>query len=192
MKTKGMNTFVRSWVPTPNDAGDIIGMVVRHGESYTIPQHLSVYDKNGTCIYRPTCHYAYLPSDAAMNSLQEVRSCSSYCVRISTLNFFKLRMRGYKPQPKTRVLKDDIIEGRDVLGCLLMGHDFGAWWIGSLLDIEESRELVPHQSATIVQVGAGFATGTYFTLLISSPLKIDVALSFAMDLGKSSQGSLCP
>jgi homospermidine synthase len=146
MKTKGMNTYVRSWVPTPDDSGDIIGMVVRHGESYTIPQHLSVYDDNGKCIYRPTCHYAYLPSDAAMNSLQE------------------LRMRGYKPQPKTRVLKDDIIEGRDVLGCLLMGHDFGAWWIGSLLDIDESRELVPHQSATIVQVGSGFATALQWVL----------------------------
>lgn len=76
-------------------------------------------------------------------------------------------MRGYKPQPKTRVLKDDITEGRDVLGCLLMGHDFGAWWIGSLLDIEESRELVPHQSATIVQVGAGFATGTCFFFAVT-------------------------
>jgi len=146
MKTKGMNTYVRSWVPTPDDAGDIIGMVVRHGESYTIPQHLSVYDDNGKCVYRPTCHYAYLPSNEAMNSLQE------------------LRMRGYKPQPKTRVLKDEITEGRDVLGCLLMGHDFGAWWIGSLLDINEARDLVPHQSATIVQVGSGFATALQWIL----------------------------
>ena len=73
LKTKGINTYVRSWVPMPGDSGDIIGMVVRHGESYTIPQHLSVYDDQGSCIYRPTCHYAYLPSDAAMNSLQEVR-----------------------------------------------------------------------------------------------------------------------
>jgi len=151
MKTKGMNTYVRSWVPTPDDSGDIIGMVVRHGESYTIPQHLSVYDNDGECIYRPTCHYSYLPSDAAMNSLQE------------------LRMRGYKPQPKTRVLKDDITEGRDILGCLLMGHDFDSWWIGSLLDIQESRELVPHQSATIVQVSSGFATALQW--ILSNPRK---------------------
>jgi len=146
MKTKGMNTYVRSWVPTPEDSGDMIGMVVRHGESYTIPRHLSVFDNNGNCVYRPTCHYSYLPSNEAMNSLQE------------------LRMRGYKPQPKTRVLKDEITEGRDVLGCLLMGHDFKSWWIGSLLDVHESRELVPHQSATIVQVGIGFATALQWIL----------------------------
>jgi len=146
LKTKGINTYVRSWVPTPDDSGDMIGMVVRHGESYTIPQHLSVYDDNGNCIYRPTCHYAYLPTNEAMASLME------------------LRMRGYKPQPKTRVLKDEVTEGRDLLGCLLMGHDFKSWWIGSLLDVHESRELVPHQSATIVQVGIGFATALQWVL----------------------------
>jgi homospermidine synthase len=146
LKTKGINTLVRSWVPSPHDSGDILGMVVRHGESYTIPQALSVYDDKGECVYRPTCHYAYLPTDAAMNSLHEVR------------------MRGYKPQPKTRVLKDEITSGQDILGCLLMGHDFNSWWIGSLLDINESRELVPHQSATIVQVGIGFATALQWIL----------------------------
>ena len=38
-------------------------------------------------------------------------------------------MRGYKPQSKTRVLKDEVVEGRDLLGCLLMGHDFKSWYI---------------------------------------------------------------
>ena len=33
-----------------------------------------------------------------------------------------------------------------------MGHDFNSWWIGSLLDIEETRRLVPHQNATTLQV----------------------------------------
>jgi homospermidine synthase len=146
LKTKGINTLVRSWIPSPHDTGDTIAMVVRHGEAYTIPQHLAVYDESGKCVYRPTCHYAYLPSDAAMNSLHE------------------LRMRGYKPQQKMRVLKDEITSGQDILGCLLMGHDFGAWWIGSLLDIHESRELIPHQSATICQVGIGFAAALQWIL----------------------------
>jgi len=146
LQTKGINTIVRSWVPSPHDSGDIMAMVVRHGEAYTIPQHLSVYDDAGNCVYRPTCHYAYLPSDSAMNSLHE------------------MRMRGYKPQAKTRVLKDEIVSGQDILGCLLMGHDFNSWWIGSLLDINESRELVPHQSATIVQVAIGFAAALQWIL----------------------------
>lgn len=151
IRTKGINTQVRSWVPTPDDDGNILGMVVRHGEAYTIPEHLSVFDDEGKCIYRPTCHYAYCPTDAAMNSLQE------------------LRMRGYKVQPTTRVLKDDTVSGSDILGCLLMGHDFESWWIGSRLDIHEARDLIPHQNATVVQVGVGLVSAIQF--MIENPNK---------------------
>ena len=48
----GAVTWVRSWVP----AGEINGMVVRHGEAYTIPKHLTVKDAAGAEIYRPTVH----------------------------------------------------------------------------------------------------------------------------------------
>src|SRR5262249_14628932 len=44
----GIKTWVRSWVPS----GEIIGMVVRHGEAFTISDHLTVWD-NGRPIYRP-------------------------------------------------------------------------------------------------------------------------------------------
>jgi len=137
IRTKGINTQVRSWVPTTMDSGDMRGMVVRHGEAYTIPQHLSVFNEEGECVYRPTCHYAYCPTDSAIASLHELRS------------------RAYKAQAKTRVIYDDVVEGVDALGCLLMGHDFNSWWIGTCLDIEEARELIPHQNATTVQVAVG-------------------------------------
>jgi len=146
LRTKGINTLVRSWVPTNFDSGDIVGMVVRHGEAYTIPQALSVYNDNGECIYRPTCHYAYMPCDAAISSLNE------------------LRMRGYKVQKTTRVLRDDVLTGTDYLGCLLMGHDFNAWWIGTVLDIDEARDLIPHQNATTVQVAVGLAAAMQFAI----------------------------
>jgi homospermidine synthase len=55
-------------------------------------------------------------------------------------------------QEKLRIMSDEIIGGEDQLGVLLMGHDFKAWWCGSLLDIERSRKLVPHQQATTMQV----------------------------------------
>lgn len=129
LTTKGMNTWVRSWVP----CGEITGMVIRHGEAFSISDYLTVWDNN-TAIYRPTVHYAYCPCDAAINSMHE------------------LEMRQFVPQQKQRVMSDEIISGRDELGCLLMGHDFKSWWIGSLLDIEETRALVPHQNATTLQV----------------------------------------
>jgi homospermidine synthase len=128
----GCRTLVRSWVP----CGEIVGMVIRHGEAFSISEHLTVWE-DGTPVYRPTVHYAYLPCDAAIASLWE------------------LEMRGYnRLQEKKRIMTDEIIDGRDELGCLLMGHDYKSWWIGSLLDIHESRQLVPHNNATVLQVAA--------------------------------------
>lgn len=125
----GMKTWVRSWVP----CGEITGMVIRHGEAFSISDRLTVWE-NGKAVYRPTVHYAYCPCDSAINSLHE------------------LEMRQFKLQEKQRILNDEIISGRDELGVLLMGHDFTSWWTGSLLDIEETRRLVPHQNATTLQV----------------------------------------
>ena len=129
----GINTYVHSWVPM----GETIGMVVRHGEAFTISDHLTVQDAvTGQPVYRPTVHYAYLPTDAAMASLHE------------------LKMRNYEMQERERIMTDEIISGKDELGVLLMGHDLNAWWVGSQLDIEEARLLAPHQNATTLQVAA--------------------------------------
>jgi homospermidine synthase len=125
----GCKTKVRSWVP----CGEIIGMVIRHGEAFSISDHLTVW-AGPKPVYRPTVHYAYCCSDAAILSIHE------------------LEMRQFKMQEKLRILEDEIINGRDELGVLLMGHDFKSWWTGSLLDIEETRQLVPHQNATTLQV----------------------------------------
>src|SRR5271170_2191594 len=129
LSTIGVKTWVRSWVP----CGEITGMIVRHGEAYGISDRLTVWD-NGQAIYRPTVHYVYCPCDAAVNSLHE------------------LEMRQYCLQENQRIMNDEIISGQDQLGVLLMGHDFTSWWTGSLLDIEETRRLVPHQNATTLQV----------------------------------------
>ena len=53
----GMEVLVRSHVPS----SEIHGMVIRHGEAYTMCEHLSVHDDNCEAIYRPTVHYAYCP-----------------------------------------------------------------------------------------------------------------------------------
>jgi homospermidine synthase len=125
----GMNVRVRSWVPDY----PIQGMVVRHGEAFTISDHLTVWE-DGRAIYRPTVHYAYCPCDDATASLHELRGCD------------------YALQPKLRIMTDEITGGADILGALLMGHPYNAWWTGSHLTIERSRELLPHQNATTLQV----------------------------------------
>lgn len=128
----GITTHVHSWVP---EGGPIIGMVVRHGEAFTISDHLTVWE-DGEAVYRPTVHYAYLPTDAAMDSLHECR------------------MNGYKLQDDWRIMNDEITEGMDELGVLLLGHGLNGWWVGSQLDINETRSLVKGQNATTLQVAA--------------------------------------
>ena len=141
LATKGAKTWVQSWVPS----GPITGMVIRHGEAFSISHCLTVW-KEGNAIYRPTVHYAYCPCDGAINSLHE------------------LEMRHFVPQEEFRILNDEILSGKDELGCLLMGHDFKSWWIGSILDIEESRRLVPHQSATTVQVAVSVVSALVYMI----------------------------
>jgi homospermidine synthase len=126
----GMETWVRTWVPS----GPNIGMVIRHGEAFTMSDHLTVHDEQGRAIYRPTVHYAYHPADVAIDSVLE------------------LRMRNWEMQPRWRILNDEIVSGRDELGVLLMGHPYKSWWTGSLLSIEEARAVVPSQNATTLQV----------------------------------------
>ncbi len=129
----GINTYVRSWVPLH---GEIVGMVVRHGEAFTISDHLTVRDEIGRPVYRPTVHYAYHPADAAIISLWE------------------LRQRNYQMQPQQRIMRDEIIDGMDELGVLLLGHDLTGWWVGSQLSIHETRRHVAGQNATTLQVAA--------------------------------------
>ena len=127
----GAKTWVRSWVPNM----EITGMVIRHGEAFTIPDHLTVWE-DGKAVYRPTVHYAYCPTDAAIASLRE------------------LEHRNWDLTENQRIMNDEIIDGDDRLGVLLMGHPYKSWWTGSLLSIHESRKLIPNQSATTVQVAS--------------------------------------
>ena len=110
-------------------------MVIRHGEAFTICDHLTVWE-DGRPLYRPTVHYAYCPADVAVLSMHE------------------LEMRQFELQERQRIMGDEIISGEDQLGVLLMGHPYTAWWTGSLLSIDETRALVPHQNATTLQVAA--------------------------------------
>ena len=113
-------------------------MVIRHGEAYGISKHLTIVhedDNNNSVLYRPTVHYAYLPSDSTISSLVE------------------FRMHNYQLQPKLRILNNEISEGADEVGVLLLGGRYvSAWWTGSVLDIHQARRLVPEQNATTVQV----------------------------------------
>ena len=161
----GINTWVRSWVP----GGEIVGMVIRHGEAFGISDRWTVW-KDGKALYRPTVHYAYVPCDATIASLQELRG------------------RNYELQSRLRIMNDrDIISGADILGALLMGHPYGSWWTGSILPIEESRRLAPGENATTVQVALGVVSAVMW--MIGNPrrgfcLPDDLPHEFVLSIAK--------
>ncbi len=143
----GINTWARSFVP---EAGEIEGMIVRHGEAFGISDRLTVW-KNGKAVYRPTVHYVYMPCHEALSSLAELRA------RRSDL------------QPNLRIMGDEITSGKDILGAFLMGHPYQSWWTGTILGIEETRKLAPGQNATTLQVAAGVIAAVSW--MIENPKK---------------------
>ncbi|HEX8828356.1 MAG TPA: saccharopine dehydrogenase C-terminal domain-containing protein [Xanthobacteraceae bacterium] len=139
----GAGTRVRSWTPT---AQAQLAFMVTHNESISIADYFTLRE-NGKLVYRPTCHYAYHPCDDAVLSLDEMAG------------------RGWVPQKTWHILSEnDIVDGIDELGVLLYGHAKNAYWYGSQLAIEETRQLAPYQNATGLQVTSAVLAGIVWML----------------------------
>ena len=143
LKQPGANTRVRSWCPTP---GAQYGFLVTHNESISIADFFTVREGDKV-LYRPTCHYAYHPANDAVLSLHEMFGS------------------GGKFQEEWFILDENEIEdGIDELGVLLYGHGNNAYWYGSQLSIEETRELAPYQNATGLQVSSAVLAGMVWAI----------------------------
>lgn len=138
----GGMTKVRSWTPLE---GPYQGFLVTHDESISIPEYFSVYD-NGKLRHRVTCHYAYHPCDDAVLSLHELAG------------------KNGKLQTRKRLMMDEIVKGVDELGVLLMGNAKGVYWYGSRLSIQQTRDLVPHNNATSLQVTVAVLAGVIWAI----------------------------
>jgi homospermidine synthase len=135
----GADTRVRTWCPT---AGPQFGLCVTHNESISIADYFTLTAGSGAVSYRPTCHYAYHPADDAM------------------LSWHELLGNPGRPQGTHEILDEaDILDGIDELGVLLYGHARNAYWFGSRLSVEETRELAPYQNATGLQVTSAVLAG---------------------------------
>lgn len=150
LKRRGMATFGVSYTPISKN---YIGMLIRHDENFTIGRELSLYINN-KLVYKPSVYYIYHPCDSTMASFYEIRELN--------LNY----------QKTCRLLTGDIVSGTDELGLTYFLSTNQKYWIGSLLDIHESREIFENKfddiiNATILQVVAGYLGGIiYLTELI--------------------------
>ncbi|MFZ8998588.1 MAG: homospermidine synthase [Ilumatobacteraceae bacterium] len=144
LERPGAGTRVRTWCPS---VGAQHGFLVTHNEALSISDFFTVRAQDGTVEYRPTCHYAYRPADAAVISWDELLGAAG------------------RPPTEMHVLdEDEIIDGRDELGVLLYGHERNAYWFGSRLTIDEARSLAPHQNATGLQVTSAVLAGVVWAV----------------------------
>ena len=138
----GAGTRVRSWVPS---LGAYHGFLITHPETTSLANFLTL--KNGSEVqYRPTVHYAYSPCPDA------------------TLSLLELHNLEWQAQKNSRLIFNEIVDGTDELGVLLMGNKKGAYWYGSKLSIHEARQLAPHNNATSLQVVAGVISGMIWAI----------------------------
>jgi homospermidine synthase len=138
----GVATRVRSWTPIN---GPYHGFLITHAEAISIADYFTVR-KDAQVVFRPTVHYAYHPSDAAVLSVHE------FCGR------------NYQIQSRKRILMDDISKGMDELGVLLAGHKKNAYWYGSQLGIDQARTLAPYNNATSLQVTSAVLAGMVWAM----------------------------
>ena len=104
---------INTWVRLLGAALQIRGMVVRHGEAFTISDRLTVWEDG----------QAGLPAHGPLRLLPvRLRPSprSTSCAATTT-----------SLQPKLRIMSDEITSGADILGALLMGHAYNSWWTGS-------------------------------------------------------------
>jgi homospermidine synthase len=145
LQKPGMSIKVRSWTPME---GHYHGFLITHNESISIADYFTLRDDNSNIVYRPTCHYAYHPSDATVLSVHELNG-----------------KNGDKKNIKYRLLTtNDIVEGIDELGVLICGHKKNAYWYGSQLSIEETRKLAPYNTATTLQVAITVVAGVIYAI----------------------------
>ncbi len=139
----GAGTRVRSWTPTAQAQH---AFLITHNEAISIADYFTVRE-GGEAVYRPTCHYAYHPCDDAVLSLHEMAGTE------------------WTPQSEWTILDErEIVDGIDELGVLLYGHGRNAYWYGSQLSIEETREIAPYQNATGLQVTSAVLAGMIWAL----------------------------
>jgi homospermidine synthase len=138
----GASTRVRTWTPL---AGPFHGFLITHAEAISIADYFTLKEGDEVS-YRPTVHYAYHPCEDAVLSLHELAG------------------REWQQQQSQRLLFDDIVDGIDELGVLLMGNPKGAYWYGSQLSIHQARELVLYNNATSLQVAVSVFAGLVWSI----------------------------
>jgi homospermidine synthase len=86
---------------------------------------------------------------------------------------YEVKEKNNKWHDKVRLLTDDIERGRDELGMCFFLENGNIFWIGSILDINEARDLYDNKineylNATNVQVVGGYFSGFMYLVELAN------------------------
>lgn len=138
LNRKAFETKIYSWVP---NSGSFSGYLIPHPEAYSIAE-LFRYQINKLKTYQPTVHFVYLPCSDAESTMIEVAK------------------NGWNLTKPKRILQNDIIDGMDALGILMIRENSEQiYWFGSQLSIHDTRYHLKNTNATSLQVAAGVLSG---------------------------------
>ena len=128
-KDLAINTKCHTYYPN----GEFDGYLVPHEEIITIADSLEV--KEDGDVYRPSVMFIYSPCDYAVKFLKEAK-VEEYdrekpnIVKIEETN--KWIVRGYMYPDKSEIMyKENIEDGTEYVGILLIGDNFKPVWVGN-------------------------------------------------------------
>ena len=144
--------------------GNFEGFLVPHEETITIAKYLEV--KNGEeIIYRPTVMFLYSPCDFAIKYLRLARVNEYLKFDITkTQNVEDQIVRGFKYPKRVEILyKEQIKNGTEYVGVLLLGSKFNPVWIGNRIKksfLYKDKETSFWQTPTITPVAMSALAAT--------------------------------
>ena len=137
----------RAYAPGARRRAPQYGFLVTHNESISIADYLHA---EARAARSSTGRPATTPTTRPTTRCCRCTSCSAGPARA---------------QKDDHILdENEIVDGIDELGVLLYGHAKNAYWYGSQLSIEETRELAPYQNATGLQVTSAVLAGMVWAL----------------------------
>ena len=135
------------------------GFVVTHEETITIAKALEVKEQDDV-IYRPTVLFIYSPCDYAIDYLKKARVNKHFNYKEQNVNNFNSNsiVRGFKyPERSQIVYKENIKNGTEYVGVLLLGSKFNPVWVGNRIEkrfLYKGKKNSYWQTPTITPVSA--------------------------------------
>ena len=144
--------------------GNFEGFLVPHEETITIAKSLEVKN-NDDAIYRPTVMFLYSPCNFAIKYLKQAR-VNDYLNPDTTKpkDIENQIIRGFKYPERTEILyKEQIKDGTEYVGVLLLGSRFEPVWVGNRIKekfLYKNKKLSFWQTPTITPVAMSALAAT--------------------------------